>query len=256
MTRNQHGDYIWYELLTRDPKAAKRFYDPVAGWTIEAEASNPMDYRMIDTGDGMVGGTMTLTKDMIDQGARPTWLGYIGVDDVDDTVAKIEAKGGKALMPANDIPDVGRIALVADPQGNPFYVMRGSVADHVSTSFAPDKKGHAAWNELVTSDLDAAKSFYPDVFGWTLGDVMPMGEAGDYQFVHHSGQRIGAMMKASSGASTGWGFAFNNDDIDGAVDRIRTGGGTVRNGPMEVPDGQRVVQASDPEGVPFMLVGK
>jgi predicted enzyme related to lactoylglutathione lyase len=253
--RNQHGDFIWYELLTRDPGAAKRFYDPVAGWTIEAEASNPMDYRMIDAGDEMVGGTMTLTSEMTEHGARPTWLGYIGVDDVDATVAAIEAKGGKALMPAHDIPDVGRIAMVADPQGIPFYVMRGSV-DQVSTSFAPDKPGHTAWNELSTGDLQAAKLFYTDLFGWTLGDVMPMGEMGDYQFMDHGGRMIGAMMTAPAGAPVGWKFAFHSADVDGAVERIRSGGGKVDQGPMEVPGDQRAVMATDPEGVPFMLVGK
>jgi predicted enzyme related to lactoylglutathione lyase len=253
--RNPHGDFIWYELLTRDPGAAKRFYDPVAGWTIEAQASGPMDYRMIDTGDGLVGGTMTLTREMTDHGARPTWLGYIGVDDVDATVAKVEGKGGKVMMPATDIPDVGRIAMVTDPQGNPFYVMRGAV-DRVSTSFDPAKTGHAAWNELQTSDLDAAKGFYPDVFGWTLGEVMPMGEMGDYQFIHHDGRMIGAMMKAPPGAPTGWSFAFFNQDVDAAVARIRELGGTVNQGPMEVPGDQRAVMATDPEGVPFMLVGK
>ena len=158
-------------------------------------------------------------------------------------------------MPANDIPDVGRIAMVADPQGNPFYIMRGSV-DQVSTSFAPDKPGHTAWNELQTSDLEAATSFYTDMFGWTLGDVMPMGEMGDYQFIDHGGRMIGAMMKAPPGAPGGWGFAFHNRDVDAAVDRIRELGGKVDQGPMEVPGDQRAVMATDPEGVPFMLVGK
>ena len=210
---------------------------------------------MIDTGDGMVGRTMTLTSEMTEHGAKPTWLGYVGVDDVDTTVAAIESNGGKVLMPANDLEGVGRIAMAADPQGNPFYVMRGAV-DDVSTAFAPEKFGHTAWNELATADLDAAKRFYPAVLGWTLGDVMPMGEMGDYQFIDHGGRMIGAMMKAAPGATTGWGFAFHNTDIDGAVERIKSGGGTVRGGPMEVPGDQRALMASDPEGVPFMLVGK
>ena len=158
-------------------------------------------------------------------------------------------------MPADDIPDVGRIAMVTDPQGNPFYVMRGAV-DRVSTSFDPEKAGHAAWNELQTSDLDAAKKFYPDVFGWTLGEVMPMGEMGDYQFIEHGGRMIGAMMNAPTGAPTGWGFAFHSGDVDTAVERIRELGGKINQGPMEVPGDQRAVMAADPEGVAFMLVGK
>ena len=253
--RNPHGDFIWYELMTGDARAAKRFYDPVAGWDIEAQPSGEMDYRMIDTGDGLVGGTLTLTREMADHGARPTWLGYIGVDDVDATIARIEDEGGTTLMPAHDLPDVGRIAMAADPQDNAFYVMRGA-SDEVSTAVAPENLGHTAWNELSTSDLDAAKRFYPTVFGWTLGDVMPMGEMGDYQFIDHGGRMIGAMMKAAPGAPTGWGFAFHNRDIDAAAGRIKQLGGTVRDGPMEVPGDQRALMASDPEGVPFMLVGK
>ena len=255
--RNPHGDFIWYELMTGDPVAAKRFYDPVAGWTISDQptGNSDIDYRMIEAGDGAVGGTLTLTQDMTDHGARPTWLGYIGVDDVDATLAKIGAEGGKTLMPAKDAPNVGRIAMAADPQGNRFYVMRGAI-DDFSTAFAPEKFGHTAWNELSTSDLDAAKRFYPAVFGWTLGDVMPMGEMGDYQFIDHGGRMIGAMMTAAPDAPSGWGFAFHNRDVDAAAARIKELGGTVRGGPMEVPGDQRALMASDPEGVPFMLVGK
>ena len=252
---NPHGDFIWYELLTNNPDAAKAFYDPVAGWTIDAAATGDIDYRMIDAGDGAVGGTMTLTREMKDHGAKPRWLGYIGVDDVDTTVAAIEARGGHVVMPAFDMDGVGRIALAADPQGNPFYVMRGA-SDGTSTSFDPEKFGHAAWNELKTSDLEAARDFYPAIFGWTLGDIMPMGEMGDYQFLDHGGRMIGAMMTAPPDAPTGWGFAFHNRDVDAAAARIAELGGTVVGGPMDVPGDQRAVMATDPEGVPFMLVGK
>ncbi len=138
--RNPHGDFIWYELPTNNPAAAKAFYDPVAGWNIDAAAAGDIDYRMIDTGDGAVGGTMTLTREMTEHGAKPTWLGYIGVDDVEATIADIEARGGKVLMPAYDMDGVGRIATVTDPQGNPFYVMRGA-SDETSTSFDPEKFG-------------------------------------------------------------------------------------------------------------------
>jgi len=253
--RNPHGDFIWYELLTNNPDAAKRFYDPVAGWVIDPHAAGDIDYRMIIAGDGPVGGTMTLTPEMTAHGAKPTWLGYIGVDDVDATIATLEARGGRVLTPAFDMAGVGRIAMACDPQGNPFYLMRGA-SDEVSTNFDPAKPGHAAWNELQTSDLEAAKAFYPAVFGWTLGDVMPMGETGDYQFIDHNGRMIGAMMNAPPGAPTGWGFAFFNKDVDAAVARIAELGGTVNQGPMEVPGDQRAVMATDPEGVAFMLVGK
>src|SRR5213075_1351470 len=109
---NPPGDFIWYELITPDPVAAKTFYDAVVGWTIEPQPSGEMDYRMIGRADGgMAGGVMRLTDEMASHGARPTWLGYINVDDVDSRVESIEKAGGKVLLPAFDIPNIGRIAM-------------------------------------------------------------------------------------------------------------------------------------------------
>ncbi len=252
--RNLHGSFIWYELMTHDPDAAKRFYDHVVGWTIEAAPSGEMDYRMIDTGTGLVGGVMRLTEAMTAADARPGWLGYIGVDDVDATVASVTASGGSVLMPAYDIPGIGRLALLADPQGAPFYIMRGA-SDDASNAFSPMQNGHGAWNELVTSDQAAALAFYQEQFGWTKGDVMPMGAMGDYQFIEHGGEMIGAIMTGSEGGRRPtWGFCFRVPDIDEAHRRATESGATITHGPMEVPGGDMVVQAIDPEGAAFMLV--
>ena len=252
---NAHGDFIWYELLTNDPAAAKAFYDPVVGWDIETTASNPMNYRMIRTAEGHAGGVMQLSAQMCEHGARPTWLGYVGVDDVDATVAKAESLGATVKMPAFDLPGVGRIALIADPQGIPLYVMRGSSSEE-SNAFSPDEPGHGAWNELSTTDFEGAKSFYPELFGWTLGGTMPMGEMGDYQFIEHGGRMIGAIMKVHSGNTPSWNYCFRTDSVDRGLQAINGGGGKVRYGPTEVPGGDRVVQAVDPEGAAFMIVSK
>jgi predicted enzyme related to lactoylglutathione lyase len=252
---NRHGSFVWYELLTADASAAKSFYDEVVGWDIEATASNPMNYRMIRTASGNTGGVMELTDNMREHVAKPTWLGYVGVDDVDVTVAKAEGLGAKVMMPAFDVPDIGRLALIADPQGIPIYIMRGESAED-SNAFSPEEHGHGAWNELSTTDLDAAKSFYTELFGWTLADVMPMGEMGDYQFIDHGSETIGAMMKAQGGAHPSWNYCFRTDSVDRGFEAIKAGGGTVTYGPAEVPGGLRVVQAFDPEGTAFMIVSK
>lgn len=249
---NSHGSFIWYELLTNDHQAAKRFYDGVIGWDIEPEPAGPIDYRMIRTESGNSGGVMQLNGQMREHGARPVWLGYIGVDDVDETVAKAESGGAKVLMPAYDIPDVGRLAMLADPQGASFYVMRGS-SDGTSTAFAPDLVGHCAWNELLTTDLAAAKDFYLPLFGWTLGEAMPMGPMGDYQFIEHDGRMIGAMF-APGDPRPQWRFCFRTADLQGSIAAIESGGGQVLNGPMEVPGGGMIIQANDPEHAFFMLI--
>ena len=99
--RNPHGEFIWYELITPDPDGAKSFYDAVMGWEV-GPPHDDIGYREIRSGDGHAGGVLPLTTDMAGHGARPIWLGYIGVDDVDSAVADVEQAGGKVLMPARD----------------------------------------------------------------------------------------------------------------------------------------------------------
>jgi predicted enzyme related to lactoylglutathione lyase len=255
-----HGSFIWYELITPDPDGAKAFYDTVVGWDIEAQPSGEMDYRMIGSADGLAGGVMRLTDEMQSHGARPAWLGYVGVDDVDTQVAAIEQAGGKTLMPPFDIPDVGRIALVADPQGAPFYVMKPTPPPgqegQASTVFSVDQPQHVRWNELSTTDADAAIAFYGKHFGWVQEGEMDMGEMGKYRFIHHAGVAIGAVMpKMPQMPVSLWTYYIGVDDIDRAASAIGSGGGKILNGPMEIPGGEFALNALDPQGASFGLVG-
>jgi predicted enzyme related to lactoylglutathione lyase len=258
---NQTGDYIWYELITPDPAGSKAFYDAVLGWNIEPQPSGEMDYRMIGRADGgMAGGVMRLTDDMASHGAKPTWLGYLYASDVDSTVASIEAAGGKTLLPAFDIPGIGRIAMVADPQGAAFYAMKPippqGRENEVSDVFSPDKPGHCAWNELSTSDPVAARKFYGEQFGWTSADFMPMGEMGEYRFLDHHGVRLGALAGLAPGQQTHWRHYFRVASIGAAKDAAAQAGGKIVMGPMEVPTGDHIVIGVDPQGAEFALVGK
>jgi len=255
------GSHIWYELLTPDPEGAKAFYDAVIGWNIEAQPSGEMDYRMIGRADGgNAGGVMRLTDEMRSHGARPVWLGYVAVDDVDVSVASIEEAGGKALMPAFDIPDIGRIALVSDPQGVPFYVMRPTPPsgneDKVSDVFSVDQPEHVRWNELSTSDPDGAVDFYARHFGWTQEGDMDMGEFGKYRFVQKDGVGIGAIMARMPDMPVSlWTYYIGVDDIDRAAAAIKDNGGSILNGPMEIPGGEFALNGLDPQGASFGLVG-
>lgn len=253
-SRNRHGSFIWYELLTTDADSAAAFYGDVIGWTAASAGQPGVDYRIFSAEGTPVAGHMKLPEGAEESGMRPGWLGYVGVDDVDSMVSDIEAAGGKALMPAMDMEGVGRMALVADPQGVPFYVMRGE-SDEASTSFDPTKPGHCSWNELSTPDQDGALAFYAARFGWEKGESMPMDEMGTYQFIEQEGAMIGAVMTAPSGRRPAWNFAFTVSDIDSAAAKISGGGGTIDYGPVEVPGGQWAVMANDPQGAHFMVVG-
>lgn len=252
--RNPHGSFVWYELLTADPDAAAAFYGEVLGWTAASADQPGVDYRLFSANGTPVAGHMKLPDAAEEAGMRSGWLGYIGVGDVDASVDEIVAAGGRVHMAAMDMPGVGRMALVADPQGVPFYVMRGA-SEEPSGSFDARKAGHCSWNELSTPDQAGALEFYTRQFGWRAGDVMPMGEMGGYQFIHHGEAMIGAMMTNPPGNPPGWKFAFGVGDIEEAAARIAAAGGTVQHGPIEVPGGDRVVMASDPQGVRFIAVG-
>ncbi len=250
---NPQGTPIWYELLTTDADAAQAFYAEVVGWTI-APLGMPEngDYRILTAPDGQgVGGLTALAE-----GApmKPGWLSYIGVDDVDTTAGRITQLGGAVLMGPMDIPGVGRFAFVTDPQGMAFYIMRGD-SPAESHPFHVTGHGHCGWNELVTSDHKAALSFYGQLFDWENNETMPMGDMGDYAFIDHHGTRIGAAMTAGSGWPTRWSYYFNVPSIDAAKERIERAGGTVTNGPHEVPGGMHIIMGNDPQGIAFALVG-
>ena len=258
---NPTGSFIWYELITPDPDGAKAFYDAVVGWEIEARPAGEMDYRMISRSDGgNAGGILRLTTEMAAGGGRPLWLGYVAVGDVDATIASIHLAGGKTMMPATDMPEVGRIAMIADPDGAPLYIMTPTPPverpDNVSDVFSVDQAQHVRWNELASANPNNAVAFYRQHFGWEQEGDMDMGPMGKYHFLQHGGIGIGAIMTKPEEMPTSlWTYYFGVDDIDRAVGAIGEGGGTVVNGPHEIPGGEFSLHAIDPQRASFGLVG-
>lgn len=243
-----HG-FIWYELMTSDPDAAAKFYGAVIGWTAHGTGQPGMDYRQLKMGDSFVGGLMAMAE------MPPMWVGYISVDDVDAAIVAIKAAGGAEHMPARDIPGVGRMAMVSDPQGAIFYVM-AAIGDGPATSFAPGKVGHGGWHELHTTDWSAGFDFYKTQFGWEKVHAMDMGPMGTYlQFNFGEGDFVGGMMNDSQAPRPHWQFVFNVEDVTAAKSRIEAHGGETLRGPEQVPTGAWIVQAKDPQGAVFVVVG-
>lgn len=258
---NTHGDFLWYELMTPDPDAAQAFYGGLIGWTFKSSGQPEMEYRLFAAGAADVGGIIPLTPEMLSGGAHPAWAGYIGVDNVDATVAAIKTAGGSIHVEPWDIPGVGRMAFVADPQGAMFYVMRGAIEGEVSTSFAKfePKMGHCAWNELASADPEGAKTFYGSLFGWKQEGGMDMGPLGQYEFWQAGGANpygVGAVMPLMPGMPMSmWTFYFRVPDIDAAVSYIKANGGQIVQEPTEIPGGEFSINAIDPQGAAFGLVG-
>ena len=163
-------------------------------------------------------------------------------------------------MPPFDIPNVGRIAMVSDPQGAPFYVMKPIPPANDPTAksdvFSPDQAEHVRWNELSTTDPDGAVNFYREQFGWGQEGDMDMGEMGKYRFIQNGATTIGAIMrKPPQLPVSAWAYYVGVDNIDRAIEAIKAGRGQIINGPMEIPGGEFALSGIDPQGAFFGLVG-
>ena len=247
------GRPVWYELLTTDMKAAQAFYSKVVGWATKSFEGAPQPYDFfIRAGDVPVGGVMNIPQGMT---FPPHWEMYVAVQKIEDAVTKIEKLGGKALSPLIDIPKVGRMRTMMDPQGGVFAVFEAVPEDQPRPEARPEI-GDASWHELYTTDAEAAMRFYTELFGWKATSAFDMGPMGTYHMFGRGEFEYGGMMtktKEMAQAPTAWGIYFRVPDVDAAAGRITANGGQVTNGPMDVPGGDRIVNGVDPQGAHFAL---
>jgi uncharacterized protein len=251
---NPYGQFVWYELMTTDPKAATAFYESVVGWKGQ-DAGMPEPYTLLMAGANHIGGLMGLPAEAAAHGAQPAWLGYVSVADVDAAVQQLQAHGGALHRPAADIPGVGRFAVVADPQGAVFILFKDA-GGTPPPALPQGTPGTVGWHELMAGDGTTAFDFYAKQFGWTKTTGMDMGPMGIYQLFAAGGPDIGGLMtKMPEQPVPAWLFYFYVDSIAAAVQRVNQAGGQVINGPMEVPGGEWIINGIDPQGAMFSLVG-
>lgn len=256
------GKFFWYELMTSDPQAAIAFYSDVVGWTVQpfGEDLSGHAYNVISGSAGPTGGIMAIPDEAKDGGMRPWWAGYIGSADVDADADRLTKAGGGVMRAPQDIPGVGRFAVMRDPGGAAFMLLKGS-SEEGFTMPPPMATGHVGWHELASGNFDADLAFYTGQFDWGKGPAMDMGAMGPYQLLSQTGgtsfeTMTGAIMKLPPMLPRPfWLFYFTVPDIDVAHGKITAGGGTVMNGPMEVPGGAWIIQATDPQGAMFAVVG-
>jgi len=246
------GRPVWYELMTTDPAAAETFYKKVVGWSSAPFKESPNPYTVFKrSGDVQVAGLM---KTPVGMNMPPFWSMYVAVPKLEEAIAHIKRAGGSELSGIIEVPTVGRMEMMKDPQGAAFYIIEP--APREGRPETTPEIGEASWHELMTTDADAAMTFYEEVFGWQPGEAMDMGDMGKYQMFNRPHGMIGGIMKKPAemaGAPPFWGIYFLVPDVDAAVDRITANGGQILNGPMEVPGGDRIVNAMDPQGAAFSL---
>lgn len=250
MASSNQGLFVWYEHLTKDVAAAVAFYSDVVGWKTQPFGAGG-DYTMWVGGQGPLGGVMELPAEAAKMGAQPHWMAHVQVDDVDATAELAKKLGGKVWKEPEDIPTVGRFAVLADPQGPVFSVFK---PNSPMTLHDPAKDGEFCWNELLTSDSAAAARFYAELLGWKILQELDMGPMGTYRIFGVDERRLGGMMTTPKGAPPPmWNHYVSTSDLDAAIGRATRRGGKVMNGPVEVPGGGRIAQLLDPQGAAFAL---
>jgi predicted enzyme related to lactoylglutathione lyase len=243
------GEFVWHDLVTPNTAGAHEFYATAVGWKTESWDKDGA-YQMFAAPSGPIGGTVE------NRSTTPHWLSYIGTTDVDAAVATATRLGAQVLAAAQPLPNGGRYATLADPQGAAFGV-------YASTAWAgsagPPKLGEFSWHELATNvEPSEAFKFYSELFAWDEITQYDMGPMGQYLIFGRGGRQLGGMFNKGAAGKPGnayWLSYVSVADVDATVEQIKAARGSVLAGPMDVPGGDRIAQLMDPYGAFFALHG-
>jgi predicted enzyme related to lactoylglutathione lyase len=244
------GRFVWHEIATNDPAKAVAFYTGLFGWTASEMDMGPGGkYTLFSNGATQVAGIQPIGA------GDPTpnhWQAYCTVKDVDAATDLARSKGGTVLVPPMDIPTVGRFSAVADPQGAVLMPFKPSGPEGGPEGIpAP---GSFCWDELLTSDPEAATQFYPDIYGWTIAPPRDMGDMGKY-WVLLSGENMrgGIMGLPMPGIPPHWSTHVAVVNLEQSLEKAQSLGGNIMAPPMEVPGFGRFAVIMDTVGATINL---
>jgi predicted enzyme related to lactoylglutathione lyase len=263
-TNHTPGTFCWVDLATTDTTAAKVFYSAVLGWTatdVPTDMGPP--YTMFALGDQGVCGAYPLPPGS----DHPHWLSYVGVADLDATVAQAQRLGAQVAMPPMDVMEEGRLAVIRDPTG--AHLGLWQPRRHLGSALC-NAPGAPSWRELQTRDLEGAAAFYQSLFGWTVKPFEGYAkEAGGYGIFVLDGQEVGGMMAigadwghdgSTDGSPDGtkvppnWSTYFGVADCDAAVAAAQGAGGRLLAPVMEIAGVGRFAFLQDPQGAVFAVI--
>jgi predicted enzyme related to lactoylglutathione lyase len=235
------GKFVWYELVSKDEQKAQRFYGDVLGWSVKPTPMGSDTYDMIYAGDQMVGGYTEPKGDR-----EPAhWISYVSVDDVDASAKAAQANGGKVIEAPRDVPEVGRMARIADPLGAEFYVFHNP---RDTQSESKTGQGNFFWNELHTRDPEKVLPFYEKVVGFEHRK-MDMGPSGAYYIISKEGvDRGGVTAHLAKGVPPHWLPYVYVDQVDDTIAKARKAGGQVPQNAEDIPGVGRFGVVQDPTG--------
>ncbi|MFK8906974.1 VOC family protein [Streptomyces sp. YS-3] len=244
------GTPCWVDLVVPDQRAAFAFYRDVFGWEVAAGTPESGGYAICTLKGKPVAGIATAISPDGGPAARSVWTTYFAVADVDASVKTIVESGGSVVGPGTDVRTLGRVATATDPTGAAFGLWQAR--DFFGARIV-NEPGAFIWNELNTSDPDAASRFYARVLG--IARTPMEGEPG-YFAIQVDGRTVAGMQgldKLPEGTPSHWLTYFEVDGTDRVAEAVVRAGGAVRKPPFDMSTGRMAV-VQDPQGGTFAVI--
>jgi uncharacterized protein len=241
------GAFSWVDLVTADAAASKAFYSDLFGWDVDDTGIGD-GYTIFRLDGDAVGGLLEVSDATTASVAPPTWTSFVTVADADIAAKRAVQHGGKVRSEPNEMFESGRTAVLEDPHGALFAVWQPLTrigAERVNDI------GCLCINELATTDIDGARAFYQDLFGWTT-EMVDTGPGGPTIVAVYNDGTLNANMSDSGGAPPHWRPYFAVESVLSALERVQVLGGTVAFGPIPIPNGS-FAGVLDPQGALFGL---
>lgn len=241
------GTPSWADLSVPDLPKAVEFYSAVLGWTLIDSGDEFGNYHIAQVNGHAAAGVGPIMA----EGQPSFWTLYIASEDADATAKLIGEHGGNVVVPPMDVPGNGRMCIAADPTGAVFGVWQ---ATGMIGAAIVNEPGGIVWEDARLSDVEAGRTFYTDVFGWSYGPV-PGLELSAYGTFGTGGDPLGGLggfMGSPEGTPSHWLVYFGSADVDAAFATVERLGGTVLQPAEDTPFGRMGVVA-DPFGAPFAL---
>jgi predicted enzyme related to lactoylglutathione lyase len=243
------GAPCWVDVLTTDPARTRDFYGRLFGWTVEDPGEEYGGYVNFLSQGIHVAGCM---RNDGSAGVPDLWSVYLATADAEATVARAADHGGQVMVPAMDVMELGRMAVVADVGGAVVGMWQPGLHRGFGVLGEP---GSPAWFELHTRAYDETVAFYRDVFGWNTRVESDTPEF-RYTTLDLDDEQLAGIMDASGflpdGVPASWSVYFSVADTDHALSEVVALGGEVLMGAEDTPYG-RLATVADPTGAVFKL---
>jgi predicted enzyme related to lactoylglutathione lyase len=250
MTLDNNGRFVWHDLMTTNVEGSLAFYGQLfPEWNIETVPIREHTYYKIHVDEFTFGGLVAMSE--TENGPRTHWIGYIDVADCDETLARCAQHGGTVIVPSFDVPDIGKFAVLSDPQGALFKPFQMQTPNPLAEKPA---NGHLGWDELHSNDMHASRRFYQSVFGWSAVEKQIPG-AGPYTAFRIGEREIAGCLPFPEGidAPPSWLTYIYADDVEARAEQAEALGAQTYVLPREAPGIGKFSVHADPNGAAFAI---